>query len=330
MAEITQTKLFKVFVLAGQLLLLSIVLLCTQLTAKGINAGTKIINSATLSYHTLEQAYSMTSNTVIDTVAQVLDVDVLSLDINEQNVLQGAKAQLLTFQITNTGNGEDHFLLSIRSDSSSTFSVENQKIFLDENNNSQLDTSDPLIDTLALMADESRTVFITADIPSPNLNDDDIAKVILSAKSQLGGSGTAGTVFPSKSNDIVMIDGLKGGMDNAYGLFTVANFNIVLQKNAAVSNTFGTTEPITGATIHYEINVSAIGEGTAEDIVISDPLPQEVRYIANSMMVDNITLSDINDSDHGYYDKENRTVYIMIDTLNSGENKHITFNTIIK
>ena len=111
----------------------------------------------------------------------------------------GATSQVLTYQVTNTGNGTEAFTLS--ADTARTgddFDTVFEQIVLDTNDNG---VYDPGVDTIytpgtndpSLAADESVTVFILSEIPAA-ANDAERAEVELSAVA-LTGSGTPGTTF---------------------------------------------------------------------------------------------------------------------------------------
>ena len=82
----------------------------TPAHAAGTPAGTVINNSATATYDLPGGGTnSVTSNTVSLTVDELLDVGVAWTDGGDVTVTPGATGQLLTFRVTNAGNGDEAF-----------------------------------------------------------------------------------------------------------------------------------------------------------------------------------------------------------------------------
>ncbi len=63
-----------------------------------------------------------------------------------------------------------------------------------------------------------------------------------------------------------------------------------------------------GDVIDYSIQYEASGSGVAEGVVISDPIPAGVSYIAGSMSVDGQAVTDADDGDAGRFDQSSNTV----------------------
>ena len=78
--------------------------------AAGVAAGTFIENTATATYSNGAATESVDSNTVTILVDELLDVTVASLDASA--VPLGGGNAVLSFQITNTGNGPEAFELT--------------------------------------------------------------------------------------------------------------------------------------------------------------------------------------------------------------------------
>ena len=77
--------------------------------AEGISAGTLIENTATATYEDGSGPQTITSNTVVVRVDELLDVTVTSLDPGPIASTPGEA--VLTFEVTNQGNGPEAFEL---------------------------------------------------------------------------------------------------------------------------------------------------------------------------------------------------------------------------
>ena len=82
----------------------------TPVLAAGVTAGTLIENTATASFDEAGTPRSVDSNTVTVRVDELLDVTVTSLDTGPISTTRGNA--VLTFEVTNPGNGPEAFLLT--------------------------------------------------------------------------------------------------------------------------------------------------------------------------------------------------------------------------
>ena len=98
------------FRLTAASLLLSASIGATAAHAVGVAAGTQIANTATATYDSGAASVSIQSNTVTVRVDELLNVAVTSLSANPTAAAAGTA--VLTYQITNTGNGPESFDLS--------------------------------------------------------------------------------------------------------------------------------------------------------------------------------------------------------------------------
>ena len=78
--------------------------------AGGVSAGTLIENTATATYDDGDGPRTINSNTVTVRVDELLDVTVTSLDSGPIGAAVGE--QVLTFEVTNQGNGPEAFTLT--------------------------------------------------------------------------------------------------------------------------------------------------------------------------------------------------------------------------
>ena len=168
--------------------------------AAGTPAGTIINNSATATYDLPGGGQdSVTSNIVSLTVDELLDVSVASTDGGDVATVPGAVNQVLTFRVTNAGNGGEAFGLTARDKvGGDDFDPSATSIVLDSNGNG---IYDPGIDTVyvagandpVLAPDASALVFVLSSIPA-GAADSQRGRVDLVAVAATG-SGAPGTTF---------------------------------------------------------------------------------------------------------------------------------------
>ena len=115
--------------------------------AAGTPAGTIINNSATATYDLPGGGQdSVTSNVVSLTVDELLDVSVASTDGGDVATFPAAVNQVLTFRVTNAGNGSENFVLTARDTvGGDDFNPPATSIVIDGNGNGVFD---PGIDTV--------------------------------------------------------------------------------------------------------------------------------------------------------------------------------------
>ncbi len=294
------------------------------MSAKGVSAGTVITNIATLTFELDDQKSSIVSNKVQDIVAQLIDVDVSVVESSYVRVKNGDKDRVITFKITNIGNGNDQFVLTTYQDRRSDFNVKQRALYLDTNNNGRFDLSDQIVDHLSLEADENSILFVVSDIVIDNIkNFRMVSRVGIKAVSQRGGSNKSGEIHIGKGvNGVDAIDGLKGGVATNSWIYEVnGNKNrVFLSKGSYISYDYFDEEFIT-----YEINVTISKNQKVQDLVIEDSIPELCIYKNNSLSVNGKKISDAKDGDIGWFDKKNNKVIVNLGTQKYPDVKRIKF-----
>ena len=152
--------------LVGFIILLAACLPTQTVLAAGTTAGTDITNQATANYTVGTDNFSENSNVTTTTVAEILNVDVVWQDAGNVTVNPGDTGRVLTFQVTNTGNGTDDYTLAgLSTLGGDDFDPTLGGIYLDSNVNGVYDsgtdaqyvpgTNDPV-----LAADAAMSVFV--------------------------------------------------------------------------------------------------------------------------------------------------------------------------
>jgi uncharacterized repeat protein (TIGR01451 family) len=240
----------------------------------------------------------------------------------------GATNQVLTFKVTNAGNGQEAFKLTARDNATGDdFDPTTTSIVIDTNNNG---TYDPGTDTVytagsndpSLAPDGTVTVFLLSTIPAGATNGQR-GEADLVATS-VTGSGTPGTVFAGKGDgggDAVV--GSTTATASAAGFYAVSAASVTLTKSATVTDPFGGTSHVPGSIITYTLVASVSGSGSASNLVISDTVPSDTTYQAGTLTLGGTSLTDAADSDAGEVVTGNVTV--RLGTVAAGASQTATF-----
>ncbi|MCB1615506.1 MAG: hypothetical protein KDI30_05780 [Pseudomonadales bacterium] len=263
--------------------------------ALGTAAGTDIVNTAQATYNigTGGPGTTTPSNPTTTTVNELIDVDVTWIDAAPVTVTSGDVNRVTKYTVTNIGNGNENFdltsLSTLLGDDFDPVLSSPNNIYLDNPSGivGQYDVTDtPVSQTGVLAPDDVVTIFILNDIPT-GLNDADTGDTQLTATS-VTGTGAPGSSLPNAGDGgtISAVFGNSGGDDADTGTYIISGVVVTLTKSAVVTDPFGGSEPVPGATIAYTIRVSVTGSGTAANLVIADPIPANTSYVLNSIRLD--------------------------------------------
>lgn len=318
------------FRLALAPLAIAAALITTPAHAGGVKAGTLIENTAIATYDGGAGPVTIPSNTITVKVDELLDVTVTSRDSGPVSAAPGSA--VLTFELTNTGNGPEAYTLTANpAVAGNDFDTTVNGIAVDTNGNG---VYDPGVDqmltgpatTAAIAADASLTVFVLVTIPG-GVADGDQSDVSLLAEA-VTGTGAPGTAFAGQGagggNAIV---GSTGANATATGSLSVGITDVDLIKSATVRDPFGGTGIVPGATITYAIRAEVRGSGSVSDLVVTDAAPADTTYVAGSLKLDGATLTDAADADAG----RSGTSGISVDlgTVSGGSSRTVTFQVTI-
>ena len=318
------------FRLALAPLAIAAALITTPAHAGGVKAGTLIENTSSATYDGGAGPVTIPSNTITVKVDELLDVTVTSRDSGPVSAAPGSA--VLTFELTNTGNGPEAYTLTANpAVAGNDFDTTVNGIAVDTNGNG---VYDPGVDqmltgpatTAAIAADASLTVFVLVTIPG-GVADGDQSDVSLLAEA-VTGTGAPGTAFAGQGagggNAIV---GSTGANAAATGSLSVGITDVDLIKSATVRDPFGGTGIVPGATITYAIRAEVRGSGSVSDLVVTDAAPADTTYVAGSLKLDGATLTDAADADAG----RSGTSGISVDlgTVSGGSSRTVTFQVTI-
>jgi uncharacterized repeat protein (TIGR01451 family) len=276
----------------------------TAVHAVGTAAGTNIQNTATVDYLVGTTPTSASSNTTSLIVAETVNV-VVALQSATSAVTAGATNEALLFLVTNSGNGPETFALtgdSVLNGDDFDPVPASPFIYFDTDGSGDLSLADvPYVaggNDPQLAADASVTVILVNDIPVAT-PDGDLGRSELRATSTTG-TGAPGTLFAGLGQGGVdAVVGMSGGEAAVYGEYLVGNIQISAVKSQSVTDPFGGTRPIPGATITYQIVVTATGAGAAIGTAFNDSIPADTTYVADSATLNGTALTDTADADAG-------------------------------
>ena len=247
-------------------------------------AGTVIVNTVNMSYQVSGTPLSDHA-TATFTVAQLVDVTVTWQNSSDVAVTAGAVQQSLLFKVTNTGNGSDTFHLtdSLVTPGGTSFTPASCQIYFDTAATGVFDPSDVLYtagsNDPTLAQNAGVNMLIVCNVPN-SAADSALGEMKLLASSKTV-TGTYGTV--NSGGGVGGVDAIAGtttGASNATGIYQVHQVAFAYTKSAVVTAPGGGHQPVSGATIEYTLTVTPSGSATANNVVISDPVPANTTFVA--------------------------------------------------
>ena len=284
--------------------------------AAGTPSGTSISNSATLTYAIgAGPATTATSNTVSFRVDEKVNLTVAGTGVAIP-VVPGASTQVATFTVTNNSNSPLDFSLAANQPVGGTYlgltdnfdatgcivRVESNPV--PDGYQAAMDIG-TFVDELA--ADGTATVYVVCSIPGGQVNGD-AAIVGLTATARgtfntLGYIATPGALNPTTPANAVATgtsigilladpagsegDGPGDAKHSARDVYSVVSgVNVTLTKTVpSIVDPNGTSVVMPNAVLTYQIDVDLTGSGTADNLVITDPLPANTTYSTNSITI---------------------------------------------
>jgi len=330
-------------------------LFAIQSHGAGTSAGTAISNQASVTYDVGGGSVTRTSNTVNVTVQELIDVVISSQNTGNVSVSSPDTEVALKFQISNTGNGDEAFIVQQVNLSDDDFDVTLSTIYLDDGDgvfNSNLDST--YDNATSIPSGDSITIWVTSDIPGGKGNNQ-TANIQVSALSK-----TFNDDSPSQTNpqpgDVVTSggdpanDGSNTNTDAVYGrsgaaiwsaTFLVSAIEVTIVKaigdindNLGLNNTNVSGKPIPGADVEYSLTVTVTGTGDATNVTVTDPLPSELILKGGSngsIFVNGVERTAASGDDNASYDANTDTITVELGTITAGgSDSIITFTTVIQ
>ncbi|MEM7432359.1 MAG: hypothetical protein AAF351_10570 [Pseudomonadota bacterium] len=292
---------------------LTILLACAMLAftprafAVGTPVGTSIDNQATVNFNLAGTPVTLQSNPTTIIVAERLDI-VVTRQSGQVLVSPSDTARAILYTVANTGNGTEAVNLTMDSalggdDFDPVPAV--PAIYFDTDGSGDFNVGDvaynPGVNDPVLAADATIDVFIVNDIPAGVVNGN-LGSSQLTATAATG-SGAPGTIFAGQGDaGTDAIVGATGAEDTEVGEYLVSDVLVNVVKSQAVSDPFGGTSPIPGATITYTITVEVSSAGTATAAAVRDVVPTFTTFVPGSITLNAASLTDAVDVDAGELD----------------------------
>jgi len=276
--------------------------------AIGTPAGTTIVCPVTVDY-----LYGIVPQPTLNASTSFVVDRLINVTVTNSSNPSAAPNQLnvpMSFRVTNTGNAAQRYALQPLSRATNTWTMNNVRIFRDDNSSGTLDAGDTLYADAGtfgdLVSDASFTVMVVADTPGAAVNGqtavyDLVATSVdagmLTVSVQTAGPATAGidTVFIDSAGSAGG-DAARNGSHSAAGTFTVVSASdVAMSKAVLVLDPSGGNLPVRGATLRYTITVTAAGTGTAQNVVVRDLIPANTAYTAGTLRLNGVPLTDTAD-----------------------------------
>jgi uncharacterized repeat protein (TIGR01451 family) len=274
--------------------------------AVGTPAGTSIQNTAQVSYTLGAVNVNVSSNATALTVAEILNVNV-AVQTPTVTVVAGATQRVVVVRVTNTGNGIETFRLTgnsvVAGDDFDPIPAA-PFMYFDTDNSGDLTAADVAYvagtNDPALAADQFATLLIVNSIPAALANGA-TGRTQLTAQA-LTGTGAAGTVFAGQgTGGVDAVVGTSTASQIGTGTYVIAGLQLNAVKSQVVVDQFGGARPLPGARINYQIAITPTGTGTATAVLFTDAIPANTTYIAGTLRLNTVVLTDVADADVGQF-----------------------------
>lgn len=294
-------------------------------------AGATISNTATVDY-TVGGVNQTDINSLPATFLVDKKVDLTVSDDGGVNTVPGATLVGLPFTVTNTGNASDTFTLAAADvTTGDQFNVSSYAIYIDVNNDNAYDAGDTLVaGNVTIPRDSAINVLIVSTIPGAVVNGN-TAQMTLTATTT--SAATTGVESPT-AVDVVFADAGNNGTEVDTNTYTIVTATLAVVKSAAVVSdpVNGATNPkaIPGATVRYTIAVTNSGTASATAVTLTDNIPANTTYVANSMTLNTVALTDAADLDGGTTTGAPVTsLSVNAGTVAAAGNATVTFNVTV-
>lgn len=306
--------------------------------AAGTAAGTDIQNIASATFDTAGGPVTVNSNTVSIKVDELLDVTVVTTDPGDIITNPGKSGNVQSFRITNTGNGDEAFVLTANiANGGDDFDPVFQQIVIDSNDNGLYDAVDDAVyiagsASPVILPDQSKIFFVITTTPTGIANGSR-ANVSIAAAA-VTGTGVAGTAFAGQGQgggDAVV--GSTGADGTASSFLAVQSASLNFVKSVAIADPFGGQRAVPGAVVTYSLLATVTGAGALNNLSITDLIPTGSAYQTESMTLKSspgpeTALSDVADADAGTFNGTGITV--SLGNVPAGETRTVTFKVVIQ
>lgn len=315
----------------------------------GTSAGATITNQASVSYDAGTGTVVASSGSVSFKVQELVKATVAKLDASDISISSPQTDAAMKFKIKNDGNGSEGFKIVVTQDSGDEFDVTLGNIYIDDGDGI-LDTSvDTLYDNAnpdALAADAEITIWVTSTIPG-SLTDNDKSNLNVSAVSATfindGQSNPAAGAVVIGGGDLATDAVNAVAISSITSTFVVSDIDVTITKAiTATRDNLGAdgNQAVPGAEVDYILTVTVTGTGTANNVIVTDDLPDELKLRGDAGGVIKVGPKDgilINrtasglDSDGASYDANTGLITVNLGDIDvSDPDMTIEFTTVIQ
>lgn len=279
------------------------------LLALGVPANTTISNTATISYDVSGEIVNINSTSSF-VVVELIDISVVWQDAANVSAISAENNVALTFEITNTGNGIEQYLLSVDGvlpGNDFNIAAAGLEIWIDDGDASWSAATDTLYNGSngpvlngAVASNDSIIVFVLATIPAA-VSVGDLSSIELTAvSSTASAAGEVGNIgaemIAAGDGGVDAIVGFSGATANEIGTIEIISAGVSISKTVTVIDTIGGNDPHTGATLRYTLDVQIAGSNSIDNLIIVDPIPNITSYTASSITLNSASQTDAQDS----------------------------------
>jgi fimbrial isopeptide formation D2 family protein len=326
-------------------ILSSLILFSALSHGAGTSAGSWIQNQASVSYQTASGTITDDSAIVQFQIQELVRSTIVKLDAGSISVSSPQTNAAMKFRLQNDGNSPEGFNIFVSQDSGDDFDVTVGSFYMDDGDG----IFDPALDTLydnsnppELAPDSSLVLWVTSTIPS-SLSDADLANLNVSAVSHTFVAD--GQPTPS-AGDVVNNAGPSGtDVVNAASITSVTSTYVVTDIDVTITKSISATrdnlgggsgnQAIPGAEVDYTLTVTVTGTGTANNVTVTDDLPDQLKLkngVSGTITVGGVdeTASSA-DADGTSYDANTDTITVELGNISAGDPSiDIEFTTIIQ
>jgi len=318
---------------------ISILSMSANVWAAGTPAGTVVLNNVEVSYQvgTDPEGRHVESASHVFTVSELIRTNVTALETQGVGTATPAVNAALSYQLTNTGNGQESFLLTTEAGSTGQFSPSVTALWIESNSIPGWQSDDTLYSPsnggVSLAPDESEVIYVLSDIPADVADGTkgDVALISTSATTDAD-TKTAGQSLVTAGDggiEAVIAQDNASHQDQSY--YTASTVRVDVAKTiVSVEDPYGGSLSMPGSEVTYQIRVVASGNGLVNDVVIEDAVPESMIYKNNSLKMNGSDLSDNIDSDNGNFDHLLKTAYFSAGSITAPSVHEYTLTYIIE
>lgn len=303
-------------------------------------AGTTISNQASIEYVIGNSTNKNITQSNVSTfvVNELIDVQISWIDASQIIVNSPDTKKVLTFKLTNTGNGIQKYTLTANNNvggGNFTPIPNGAYMYIENGLNSGLqlegaykDKEYTMNDLVEVEPGEYKNIYLVYDIPDKlAITSKGFSQLnVISTTSGVLSAPKAGTIIEGVQNKESKIDVILGyslGKAQSVGNYIVSGLIVSHEKTiVSVKDTLGGTMIMSGSEVIYQVKVEISGKGIAKNLTINDTLPNEITYIENSLTLNG------NSINNNYY--KNGTINLPLGDKNAQETFLLQFKARIK